>query len=219
MSVSNRKRRKISLQPRSLSRALARAGQVQARERILPSDPRIILIQRIPIFRSIRSDVLQCLMNESRIVRIPKGEFFFRQGDQASSLFVLESGLARVSKTGDAQRFDLGFIHEGECFGEVAWIDQSTRSANVIADNDCLAVEIPSAALDSVSDYDPAQYTLILANLARGLCWRLRRTDEKLIRLGALLQIAVPAMPSEDPAAVVSGQDSQPLEWPALFPV
>ncbi len=219
MSVSNRKRRKISLQPRSLSRAMARAVQVQPRERILPCDPRIILIQRIPIFRGVRSDVLQCLMNESRIVRVPKGEYFFRQGDPASSLFVLESGLARVNKTGDDQSFDLGFIHEGECFGEVAWIDQSSRSANVIADNDCLAVDIPSAALDSVSDYDPAQYTLILGNLARGLCWRLRRTDEKLIRLGALLQIAVPAATSEAAAEVVTGQDSQPLEWPALFPV
>ena len=54
-------------------------------------EARIELLQRMPIFGGIRADILQFLLGLCPIVSVPTTEFFFRENDQADSLFVLES--------------------------------------------------------------------------------------------------------------------------------
>ena len=55
-------------------------------------EARIRLLQQMPIFGGIRNDTLGFLLELSPVVRVPKDGFFFREGDEGQSMFVLEEG-------------------------------------------------------------------------------------------------------------------------------
>ena len=61
--------------------------------------PRIELLQRMPIFGGIRADILQFLLGLCPVVAVTMEQFFFREHDQADSMFVLETGKAAVLKS------------------------------------------------------------------------------------------------------------------------
>ena len=60
---------------------------------------RIELLQSMPIFGGVRANILQFLLGLCPVESVPKNEFFFREGDQADSMFVLEAGKAAVLKS------------------------------------------------------------------------------------------------------------------------
>ena len=80
---------------------------------------RIELLQRMPVFGGIRADILRFLLDLCPVVSVPANEFFFREHDQADSMFVLEAGKVAVLKSWRGQEFLLRILKEGDCFGEM----------------------------------------------------------------------------------------------------
>lgn len=141
---------------------------------------RIELLQQMPIFGGIRGDIAELLLSLSRTVSVRRGEFFFHEGDQGDSLFVLESGSAAVMKHRDGRERVLSRLARGECFGEMAVMDLMPRSASVVAVEDCTAIEVPVAGLLRVYEQDVEQFALIEMNMGREVSRRLRLADERL---------------------------------------
>jgi CRP-like cAMP-binding protein len=145
-------------------------------------EARIELLQRMPVFGGIRADVLKFLLGLCPVVSLPKNEFFFREHDQADSMFVLEMGKAAVLKSWGGQEYLLRILEEGDCFGEMAIMDLFPRSASVRAVEDCTAIRLSAANLYQVYAQDLKQFALIQMNMGREVCRRLRETDELLFR-------------------------------------
>jgi CRP/FNR family transcriptional regulator, cyclic AMP receptor protein len=143
-------------------------------------EARIELLQRMPIFGGIRTEVLRFLLVTCPIASVPAGDFFFREDDQGDSMFVLETGKAAVLKFRDGQYRLLKTFNEGDCFGEMAVMDHCPRSASVCAVEDCIAIRISSANLYEVYVRDIKQFTLIQMNMGREVCRRLREADNLL---------------------------------------
>jgi CRP-like cAMP-binding protein len=143
---------------------------------------RIELLQRMPVFGAIGEAALDFLLEQSRPVVVCAGEFFFREGDQAQAMFVLEAGRAAVIKQWQGRAITLHHLQAGDCFGEMALMDLLPRSAAVQAVEDCAAIELRPAALHRLHEHDPEQFTLIQMNLGREVCRRLRATDDLLFR-------------------------------------
>ncbi len=143
---------------------------------------RISLLQRMPVFGGIREDILTFILDLSSKVSVPKGEFFFRQGDQADSMFVLERGKVAILKSWQEREYLLQHRHAGDCFGEVALIDLCPRSASVLAVEDCSAIEVSSTTLYRVYEKDLEQLALIYMNMGREVSRRLREADERLFQ-------------------------------------
>ena len=99
-------------------------------------EARIELLQRMPIFGGIRTEILQFLLTLCPIVSVPMNEFFFREHEQGDSMFVLEVGKAAVLKSWRGQDHLLQTLKEGDCFGEMAVMDHGPRSATVRAIED-----------------------------------------------------------------------------------
>jgi CRP-like cAMP-binding protein len=159
------------------------------------SESRIELLQGMPIFGAIAEDALQFLIEQTRTVHVRAGEFFFHEGDQASGMFVLESG--RVAVTKDWQdrpvlRFEFG---PGDCFGEMALMDLRPRSATVQAIEDCVAIELSPEHLYRLFKRDPEQFALIQMNMGREVCRRLRITDEQLFHAQMNAAVGSPRVP------------------------
>jgi CRP-like cAMP-binding protein len=141
---------------------------------------RIELLQRMPVFGGIRTDVLQFLLGVCPVVTIPANAFFFRENENGDSMYVIETGKAAVLKSWRGQDHLLRVLNEGDCFGEMAVIDHCARSASVQAVENCVAIHISSANLYQVYARDLKQFTMIQMNMGREVCRRLREADHML---------------------------------------
>ena len=141
---------------------------------------RIKLLQNMPVFGGIRTDVLGFLVERAPIAQIPKDAFFFREGETGSAMFVLESGKVAILKNWRDKEFLLNHLHPGDCFGEMALIDLFPRSASVLCLQACSAIQLSSQILFEVYEKDLEQFTMIQMNIARELSRRLRNLEERL---------------------------------------
>ena len=145
-------------------------------------EARIELLQHMPVFGGIRADVLRFLLGLCPVVSVPASEFFFRENDQADSMFVLEAGTAAVLKSWGGRVYLLRTLKEGDCFGEMAIMDLFPRSAAVRAVEDCTAIHISAANLYRVYAHDLKQFALIQMNMGREVSRRLRLADDRLFQ-------------------------------------
>jgi len=141
---------------------------------------RIELLQGMPIFGAIREDVLWSLLEQANVVEVPAGGYFFREGDDAQGMFVLEAGCVAVLKDWEGRKYKLHEFNRGDCFGEMALMDLMPRSASVKALEDCSAIELRPDHLMRLFERDVEQFALIQMNMGREVCRRLRATDERL---------------------------------------
>jgi len=143
---------------------------------------RIELLQRMPIFGAIRDDTLEFLLEQVREVNVGAGEFFFREGDRADSMFVLVSGDVAILRGWRGHELLLHYLKAGDCFGEMALLDLFPRSASVRAHTACNALELGSTDLYRLFERDAEQFALIQMNIGREISRRLRLVDELLFR-------------------------------------
>jgi CRP/FNR family cyclic AMP-dependent transcriptional regulator len=150
---------------------------------MIMANSRIQLLRDMPVFGAIREDTLTFLLAAAPVVNVAKGAYFFREGDKAPSMFVLEAGSVAVLKRWRDRQYPLTVLGKGDCFGEMALIGLFPRTATVKATDDCVALELSAAALFDLYERDLEQFALIQMNIARELSRRLRIADERLFRV------------------------------------
>lgn len=144
--------------------------------------PRLALLRGMALFGGIRDDIIEFLLGLSAGVSVARGDFFFREGDQGEAMYVLESGrVAVIKQQAQGAPVVLRQLGPGDCFGEMALVDISPRSAAVQALEDCRAIEVPVAGLLQLYQRDLEQFALIEMNMAREISRRLREADQRLI--------------------------------------
>jgi CRP-like cAMP-binding protein len=158
----------------------------------------IELLQRMPVFGAIREDTLHFLLDRAQEVQVRAGHYFFREGDRAESMFVLEAGDVAVLKGWRGNEMLLHGLKAGDCFGEMALLDLFPRSASVRAETDCKAIEFGCADLYRLFERDAEQFALIQMNIGREISRRLRLVDDLLFRarMGETPQSAELVLPS-----------------------
>ncbi len=149
----------------------------------MPLTERIHLLQGMPFFGAISDSSVSLILEHSETLNVKAGEYFFRQGESGDSLFILEQGKAIVFKEMDGKEYVLRDAKKGDCFGDLALIDFSPRSASVRAEEDSTAIKIPSSTLHSLYKQDPEQFILIQMNMSREVSRRLRTSDERWFQL------------------------------------
>jgi CRP/FNR family cyclic AMP-dependent transcriptional regulator len=109
------------------------------------------------------------------LVSIRRGDFLFQEGDAADALYIIKSGIVQV--IGEA-----GLIYErvgeGGIVGELAIVDEGTRSASVRAESraDLIKVDVPGF-LNLVAS-DPAFSLEVMRVMSRRLRAMNRRHGE-----------------------------------------
>jgi len=144
------------------------------------TNERIEILQALPIFGGINAQSLEFLLERASVCNIPQHHYFFHEGDEAESLFVLEHGRADLLKQRNDKEYFLRRLNKGDCFGEVALMDLMPRSASVRANSDCAAIELSRLALYELYQADLEQFTMIQMNMGREVSRRLRQADERL---------------------------------------
>jgi CRP-like cAMP-binding protein len=71
------------------------------------------------------------------ILPLAKGKYLFKQGDAATSAYILNSGVIGIFKEVDGKRQPIARVKKGEFFGEMAIIDGRPRRNSALALEDC----------------------------------------------------------------------------------
>jgi CRP/FNR family cyclic AMP-dependent transcriptional regulator len=146
---------------------------------------RLELLKNMPVFGGLNDAAIRLILELSNFVEVGNGDYFFRQGDDSHSTFVLESGHVAVLKSWKDSHYTLRRLGVGDCFGEMALIDFGPRSAAVLAEADSTAIEFSPSCLLEIAKRDLEQYALVYMNMARELSRRLRLADDRLFEVEA----------------------------------
>ncbi len=107
------------------------------------------------------------------------GDIIIYEGDVGEDIFIVKSGTLDVIKNG----VKIGELTDGDTFGEMAIIDNQTRSATVRATTDVVLSKLTYKDFYQLKEYDIEGYATIIMNLAKELSQRVRDIDEKLQKI------------------------------------
>jgi CRP/FNR family transcriptional regulator, cyclic AMP receptor protein len=137
---------------------------------VVLDEQKVDLLRRVDLFSDLPRESLETLAAAAVEIDFPEGRYIVQQGMVGSGLLVIVSGSVRVVRGDDV----LATLGPGDFFGELSVLDQSPRSASVIAQRPTTCLGIASWDLLRVLEEQPS---LGLA-LLRALATRLRAADE-----------------------------------------
>lgn len=111
-------------------------------------------------------------------VSIPAGNTIVTEGDDGTLMYMIRQGTVEVQVNG----IPVEEISEGGIFGEMALLERTTRSANIVARTDVIAVPLDEKRFMALMAKVPHFNLLIMRLLAR----RIRKMNAKLAVLQAV---------------------------------
>lgn len=133
------------------------------------------VLARVGLFTDLSAQELDQLAASLRRRRYVEGQIVFAQGDPGTSLYVVEEGSVRISRTSpEGKEFVLAVLGPGEFFGELALLDGEPRSADAVAQEGCQLLLLPREDFIHFIESRPRVALSLLAVVSR----RLRHADQ-----------------------------------------
>ena len=109
------------------------------------------------------------------------------EGEQGRSMFIVHSGELVVNKLWESGRvIRMASLGPGDFFGEMTLIEMQNRSATVVAESPTELYELTARNLYTYYKTDIYAYVIVMQNINRELCRRLRRADSRIAELQML---------------------------------
>lgn len=135
------------------------------------------------IFRSLRPDALQVLIETSETVMLDDEEKLFEQGDEAEPhLYVILAGKIQIMKNMRNKMEDVALLERGEHFGEFGLFGGGRRMATPVARGSAELLCVSESAIDELRDQQPESLTKLYENMLGILSGRFRAMAEKAER-------------------------------------
>jgi CRP-like cAMP-binding protein len=116
--------------------------------------------------------------------RVPAGEVLFAEGDTGKSMYIVREGALIVQRhCGDGSQARLLMMRPGDFFGVTSLIEMEPRPFSCLAEKDSLLYELTNLDLYKLYKSDQKTYILLVQNIARELCRRLRKAGQRIAAL------------------------------------
>jgi len=136
------------------------------------------LLSNIGLFESLTDDDLDALSRRLEEFDYADGAIVFNQGDEGSSLFIVEEGGVEISYGEGKSKVILATLFAGQYFGELSLFDGSPRSATATAIKPSRLIRLDRDDLVDFVNKNPAAALRIIAEMGE----RLRQTNELMSR-------------------------------------
>jgi CRP/FNR family transcriptional regulator, cyclic AMP receptor protein len=152
-----------------------------------------------PIFGGLSDASLDLLISMLVERRFDLGDSIIVEGEPGRSMYIVHSGELVVSKIGESGSIiQMSHLGPGDFFGEMTLIEPQNRSATVVAETPTVLYELTARNLYAYYKADIYAYVIVMQNINRELCRRLRRADNRIAELadasrGSSRQIRVPS--------------------------
>ena len=173
-------------------------------------------LARTPLFGSLDAASMQRVIQTIELVELAEGEVLFRQGDPASSLYIVVEG-AVVAIAEGSPRKKLAVLEASEFFGEIGLVTDQPRNATIEALVDTKLLALDRAVIWDLIRSQPSVFKVMLRFLRERLVDRLGRTGSLFSGFSPEERIAVARqfrlLEVRDGAIVIE----QDREAPGLF--
>ncbi|MGO9391807.1 Crp/Fnr family transcriptional regulator [Rhodoblastus sp.] len=137
-----------------------------------------------PFFGGLADASLDLLVSMLVERRFDVGATVVSEGEPGRSMYIVHAGELAVSKLGNSGRvIRMAGLGPGDFFGEMTLIEMQNRSATVVAESPTLLYELTARNLYAYYKADIHAYVLVMLNINRELCRRLRRANDRIAEL------------------------------------
>jgi CRP/FNR family cyclic AMP-dependent transcriptional regulator len=137
-----------------------------------------------PFFGGLSDASLDLLVSMLVERRFDAGATVVAEGEPGRSMFVVHSGELVVSRLGNSGcAIRMTDLVSGDFFGEMTLIEMQNRSATVVAESPTVLYELTAQKLYACYKADIHAYVIVMQNINRELCRRLRRADGRIAEL------------------------------------
>jgi CRP-like cAMP-binding protein len=127
-----------------------------------------IHLRKIPLLAELGDEEIIRVKQDMRIRQYHKRDTVLQKGGHGDGLLFLLSGqLQVVDITEEGRSIGLRMLAPGDFFGEIALINNSTRSASVVATSDVLVAFLPAATTLHLFSHSPSVAKQMLKHLAQ----------------------------------------------------
>jgi CRP/FNR family cyclic AMP-dependent transcriptional regulator len=140
-----------------------------------------------PFFGGLLDASLDSLISRLVERHFDAGATVVAEGETGRSMFIVYSGKLGVSKLDPSGRVvRMSNLGPGDFFGEMTLLEMQNRSATVVAESATLLYELTARGLYTYYKSDMHAYVIVIQNINRELCRRLRRSDNRIAELQLL---------------------------------
>ena len=134
-----------------------------------PASQRVhVHLRKIPLLSDLSDEELARVKGELRFRQYSKRDVVLQKGGSGDGLLFLISGqLQVVDITEDGRAIGLRMLAPGDFFGEIALINNSTRSASVVAMTEVLVAFLPAPSALHLFSHSPPVANQMLRHLAQ----------------------------------------------------
>ena len=135
-------------------------------------------------FGGLEPKLVETLAGMLKERRVAAGEELFREGDDGKSMYLVRSGSLIVQRhCPDGTQARLLMMRPGDHFGVTSLIEMEPRPFSARAESDSLLYELSNVDLYKLYKTDQKAYLLVLQNINRELCRRLRKAAQRIATL------------------------------------
>lgn len=136
-------------------------------------------VRQIELFSSLSDDEIDIMVKHAKIRSLVENEALFHQGDDGDFFAIIIDGRIEITKHTEKETpVALASLTRGDTLGEMALIDQETRSASAIAIEPTSVFVLSRTSFDMLVDQYPRCGTKLLRKLAIILCNHIRETSK-----------------------------------------
>lgn len=141
-------------------------------------------LRELDLLRGRKEDTIAAIEGLVERVTVPNRRKIFSAGDRSDEVFIVRRGQVRiVLPLGNDRSRVLTTIGRGCFFGEMAFLDQSPRSADAVADGDVDLFVLSRARFDQFATEHRRAALQLLNGFANTIAGRLRHADAELASL------------------------------------
>ena len=105
----------------------------------------IDFLKSVNIFSDLSDSELKSIQELCKTRKYPKNSMIILEEEMGDVVFIVMSGTVKITRVNDeGKEVILAMLGSGEVFGEMAILDGESRSANVLAQENCILVVISS---------------------------------------------------------------------------
>lgn len=139
------------------------------------------ILDQLDLFQDFSYAELKMIGRYLRPLEKKSGEVVFSEGDAGDYMLILAEGKLSVFKGGERGAQLLSHEGRGRIVGEMALLDHERRSATCVAASDSTMLMLTTEGLARMAAEAPMLAYRFMANLAKLISRRLRRTSGLLV--------------------------------------
>ena len=121
---------------------------------------------------------------------VAAGALLFAEGDNGKSMYIVREGALIMQRhCSDGTQARLLMMRPGDHFGVTSLIEMESRPFSCLAEKDSLLYELTLVDLYKLYKTAPKTYVLLMQNIARELCRRLRKAGQRIAALEDALHV------------------------------